>query len=58
MQNPITRRRFLGQVNCAAISALPILSTLLNLKLVSNVAAAPAPNDYKALVCVFLSGAS
>ena len=56
MQNPITRRRFLGQVNCAAISALPILSTLLNLKLVSNVAAAPTPNDYKALVCVFLSG--
>ena len=56
MPNIISRRRFLGQVNCAAISALPILSTLLNLKLVGNAAAAPTPGDYKALVCIFLSG--
>lgn len=56
MSHLITRRRFLGQVNCAAISALPILNTLLNLKLAGNVAAAPGPTDYRALVCVFLSG--
>ena len=56
MSHLITRRRFLGQVNCAAISALPILNTLLNLKLAGNVAAASAPSDYRALVCVFLSG--
>lgn len=56
MSHLVSRRRFLGQVNCAAISALPILNTLLNLKLAGNVAAAPAPGDYRALVCLFLSG--
>lgn len=56
MSQPITRRRFLGRVNCAAISALPILSTLLNLKLVSSAAAATAPADYRALICLFLEG--
>lgn len=55
--HPVSRRRFLGQVNCAAISALPILSTLLNLKLAGNVAAAAAGgNDHRVLVCLFLSG--
>jgi uncharacterized protein (DUF1501 family) len=54
---PITRRRFLRQVNCAAISAIPILNTLLNLKLAGSVAAATADgSDYRALVCIFLSG--
>lgn len=56
MSHHISRRRFLGQVNCAAISALPILNTLLNLKLAGNVAAAPAQGSYRALVCLFLSG--
>ncbi|MEA3211824.1 MAG: hypothetical protein QOE70_4881 [Chthoniobacter sp.] len=56
MSHLISRRRFLGQVNCAAISALPILNTLLNLKLAGNVAAAPAAGGYRALVCLFLSG--
>ena len=57
MPQNITRRRFLRQVNCAAISALPILNTLLNLKLAGNVAAATTGNtDYKALVCIFLAG--
>ncbi len=53
----LSRRRFLGRLNCAAISAMPILNTLLNLKLASNVAAAAAPaSDHRALVCLFLSG--
>jgi uncharacterized protein (DUF1501 family) len=58
MPTPITRRRFLRQVNCAAISAIPILNTLLNLKLAGSVAAATTEeaSDYRALVCVFLSG--
>ncbi len=44
-------------MNCAAISSLPILNTLLNLKLAGSVAAASTPsNDYRALVCLFLSG--
>lgn len=57
MPRTITRRHFLKQVNCAAISALPILNTLLNLKLAGNVAAATTGNsDYRALVCIFLAG--
>ncbi len=54
---PTTRRHFLGKANCAAISSLPILNTLLNLKLAGSVAgAAPGPTDYRALVCLFFSG--
>jgi len=53
---PTTRRGFLGQANCALISALPIMNTLLNLRLAGSAAAQGAPGDYKALVCLFLSG--
>jgi uncharacterized protein (DUF1501 family) len=56
MSHYISRRRFLRQVNCAAISALPILNTLLNLKLAGNAAAATAPTNHRALVCLFLNG--
>ncbi|MGB8169384.1 MAG: DUF1501 domain-containing protein [Chthoniobacteraceae bacterium] len=56
MSQPISRRQFLRHANCAAISSLPILSTLLNLKLAGSLAAAPAPTDHRALVCLFLSG--
>lgn len=53
-----TRRRFLGQASCAAISSLPVLNTLLNLRLAGRLAAAelPAPGEYRALVCLFLGG--
>ena len=56
--NALTRRRFLGQTSCAAISSIPILNTLLNLKIAQDVAAvtAPAASEYRALVCLFLSG--
>lgn len=51
------RRKFLGQANCAAVSSLPILNTLLNLKLAGSLAAAPPPTgEYRALVCIFLNG--
>ena len=57
MANPIPRRRFLRQMNCAAISAIPVLNTLLNLKLAGSVAAASNDTgDYRALVCIFLAG--
>ena len=58
MNAPISRRRFLGQASCAAVSSIPILSTLLNLKLAQDVAAltAPASGEYRALVCLFLAG--
>jgi uncharacterized protein (DUF1501 family) len=52
----LSRRGFLGQANCALISGLPIMNTLLNLRLAGSAAAQGAPGDYKALVCLFLSG--
>ncbi len=57
MKPTLTRRHFLGQANCAAISSLPLLNTLVNLKVASSVAAASNTGaDYKSLVCLFLSG--
>lgn len=52
-----SRRRFLRQA-CSGMSALPVLNTLLNLRLASSVAnaAPPANGEYRALVCLFLSG--
>ncbi|MEM9236701.1 MAG: DUF1501 domain-containing protein, partial [Verrucomicrobiota bacterium] len=53
----MNRRKFLGQASCAAVTATPILSTLLNLKMANTAVAAPAgPDDYKALVCFFFAG--
>lgn len=53
-----SRRRFLGQASCSAVTALPVLNTLLNLHLASSIAnaAPPATGEYRALVCLFLSG--
>jgi uncharacterized protein (DUF1501 family) len=55
---PVSRRRFLGQASCAAVSSIPILNTLLNLRLAQGVAASstPATGEYRALVCLFLAG--
>ena len=54
----VSRRTFLGQASCAAISSIPVLSTLLNLRLAEGVAAASTPYSapYKAMVCLFLTG--
>lgn len=58
MNSPISRRRFLGQGSCAAISSVSILNTLLNLRLSQGIAnaAVPASGEYRALVCLFLAG--
>lgn len=54
---PISRRRFLGQASCAAVTAIPMINTILNLKMAGSVAAAePAFGEYRALVCLFLNG--
>ena len=54
---PISRRRFLGQASCAAVTAIPMINTILNLKMAGSVAAAePANGEYRALVCLFLNG--
>ena len=53
----LSRRQFLGQASCAAVTAIPVINTILNLKLAGSVAAAePGPAEYRALVCVFLNG--
>lgn len=55
--HPISRRRFLGEASCAAVTAIPLINTLLNLKLAGGVAAAePGIGEYRALVCLFLNG--
>lgn len=52
------RRRFLGEASCAAVGSASLLSSILNLRLVGQLAAAEEPpaEDYKALVCLFLAG--
>lgn len=54
--NALSRRGFLRQSSCAAISSLPIMNMLLNLKLANQAAAQGSPTDRKTLVCIFLQG--
>lgn len=51
-----TRRRFLGQASCAALSSISMLNMLLNLKLANQASAQGAFTDRKTLVCLFLHG--
>lgn len=53
------RRQFLGESACAALGSTSMMSTLLNLKMAGQAAAAGLPaagTDRKTLVCVFLHG--
>lgn len=54
----LSRRRFLGEASCAAVGTASLLSSILNLRLLGDLAAAEAPDndEYRALVCVFLAG--
>jgi uncharacterized protein (DUF1501 family) len=57
--SPLNRRRFLGESACAALGSSSIMSTLLNLKMANQAAAAGLPDpgsDHKTLVCIFLHG--
>ena len=56
--SPTSRRQFLGRASCAGISSIPVLNTLLNLSFAEKISAvtAPANGEYRALVCLFLSG--
>ncbi|MBK1832691.1 DUF1501 domain-containing protein [Roseibacillus ishigakijimensis] len=53
-----TRRQFLGEASCATIGCVSTLSSILNLKLANQAAAASlgAGNDCKTLVCLLLAG--
>lgn len=56
----MNRRKFLGQLGCAALGYTTLYSSLINLKAMNAAALADsttaAANDYKALVCILLSG--
>ncbi len=54
--SPPSRRLFLGQAGCAALSSVSMLNMLLNLKLANHAAAQGSPTDRKTLVCLFLHG--
>jgi uncharacterized protein (DUF1501 family) len=51
-----SRRQFLGETSCAAISSVSTLNMMLNLQMASSAAAQAAPANRKTLVCVFLAG--
>ncbi len=54
----ISRRKFFGEASCAALGTTTILSSVLNLGM-ANVLASPISKptgDYKAMVCILLSG--
>jgi uncharacterized protein (DUF1501 family) len=51
-----TRRDFLRQIGCGALTATAALTGARDLMVMNALAAAAGPSDYKALVCVFLFG--
>jgi uncharacterized protein (DUF1501 family) len=55
----MNRRKFLGLTGCAAMGTTTFFSSIANLSMANALAmpiAPPPPNDYKALVCILLSG--
>ena len=57
LKKKISRRQFIGQANCAAVGTASLLSSLLSLRLTAGAASlGDSPDDYKALVCLFLNG--
>jgi uncharacterized protein (DUF1501 family) len=55
MDNTFSRREFLRRASLLGLSGLAA-PMALNLSMLSEAVAATAPTDYKALVCIFLSG--
>lgn len=58
--NPRSRRNFIKQASCAAVGSTTFFSTLMNLQslnaaFVNNFMMSP-PEDYKALVCLYMGG--
>lgn len=51
-----TRRQFIRQAACAALGTVGISGMMRDLRLINSAAAQSTFTDYKALVCVFLSG--
>src|SRR4051812_40257332 len=51
-----TRRDFIRQAACAALGTAALSSTIRDLRFINAVMAQTPVTDYKALVCIFLSG--
>jgi uncharacterized protein (DUF1501 family) len=51
-----TRRDFLRRTGCAALSATALSAGVKKFGLMSAYAQSAAPSDYRAMVCIFLSG--
>jgi uncharacterized protein (DUF1501 family) len=51
-----TRRDFLRQAACAAVGTISVATTIRDLRFINAAAAQDTFSDYKALVCLFLSG--
>ncbi|MDA0578591.1 MAG: DUF1501 domain-containing protein, partial [Verrucomicrobia bacterium] len=54
--NFITRRKFIRQAACAAVGTAALTNTIFDLRLVGAAMAQGVPEDYKALICLFLYG--
>lgn len=56
----LSRRQFIQDSGCAALGSMTFLSSVLNLSAITTAAARPHilghSNDYKALVCILMSG--
>lgn len=52
----LTRRGFIRRANCAAVGTWALTSTIRDLRLMNAAIAQQPPSDYKALICLFLSG--
>ncbi len=51
-----TRRKFIRQAACAALGTAALTNTIRDLRFISAAMAQGPISDYKALVCIFLSG--
>ena len=51
-----TRRDFFRQAACAAVGTLSVAATIRDLHFINTAVAQTSLTDYKALVCIFLSG--
>lgn len=51
-----SRRDFFRQASCAAVGTVALATTIRDLRLMNAAMAFSQPTDYKALVCLFLSG--
>jgi uncharacterized protein (DUF1501 family) len=51
-----TRRKFIRQTACAALGTIALTNTIRDLRFISAAMAQEPIGDYKALVCIFLSG--